>query len=812
MNYGTYSFPKKSYDFDMDTEGTVALVAASTIQSGDIVFNTLDGAVSLQVPQPVTSTIDNNSTSPIYPVELVTPSSENAIAICTLVSGDTVVVTSTATAVKFSRYNSSGVLQGSITTVETLSSVQTVDVAALTGGSFVIAYGYNVAGVKFAQYSSTGTLVGSITNIQNPGQLARVAVAPLTSGNFVVIWGISGGGASFAQYTTANALVGSVTSPSWPGGASSSSVAVAGLTNGNFVVIRGGGSSGSVEAYQYNSSNTIIGSVITLQTNLTTYSYVGVTGLENGSFALVYQMESNQVRYRIYNTSNTLIYGDVVLANGNNGWLAVRTLANGNFVVVYQVITGTQPVYYTQLTPLGAFVGLKDNLVGTSAAGSGLSVAGFSDSSFAIAYCNAAGHYFTKFNKVSAVLPALIPQLDTTLHSTQYSIQSMEPASTTNGRVASTLLANDCFVVAYGTNNESVRLSIRHPTGQLKVGPISIDKTNTNTQVSLCTLANGNFVLAFMGVSQVGNYPKFVQYTPEGVRVGSITTVEASSVNSLAITALNGGGFVIAYLISSNVLKFNQYDSTGTIVGSTTTVASSITNPIAAATLTNGNFVIAYQNATNAFFAIYNTSNQQLISSNADTATITSPYPIAVVSLPSSNFAISWFVTNARFAIFAPSGVRVGAVITPEVIGTVAIALGVARNGNVLCLSGGKLHQYTLSGNLVGSVAVGGSGTTNVAVAISTLTNGSIVSTYTLGSVTNIIIHTPSARYVSGVALNNASVGDYVRVRYIKSDYRAGSFSTRETFGVGLSFDHRSLGGIAGTISSKTLFSRGLAS
>jgi hypothetical protein len=121
-----------------------------------------------------------------------------------LANGDIVFAYDLVTSRNFSfkRYNAAGVLQGSETTVEAAAQApaQSMCVGALANGGFVIHY-YRAAATaakKFARYNSSGVLQGSLTtiytsanNLTGTGGWENDFIE-LTGGNFVIQAGATG--------------------------------------------------------------------------------------------------------------------------------------------------------------------------------------------------------------------------------------------------------------------------------------------------------------------------------------------------------------------------------------------------------------------------------------------------------------------------------------------------------------------------------------------------------------------------------------------------------------------------------------------
>lgn len=113
-----------------------------------------------------------------------------------LTSGDTVFAYEVSGAAKFKRYNSSGALQGSETTIEAATCTPLYFcVTKLAAGGFVVYYHRSAAtaATKFARYDASGVLQGSLTTIVTtsaptaPTMRTENLATELTGGNLVFL-------------------------------------------------------------------------------------------------------------------------------------------------------------------------------------------------------------------------------------------------------------------------------------------------------------------------------------------------------------------------------------------------------------------------------------------------------------------------------------------------------------------------------------------------------------------------------------------------------------------------------------------------
>ena len=234
----------------------------------------------------------------------------------------------------FSRYNSSGVLQGTETTVEATSSPQYISVLAHSSGDFWVYYSRTAATTanKFARYNNSGTLQGSLTSV-------------LTSN------------AGFASNFWAQ---------------------ISELGNGNVLMFAADGS-GWPNAYVYNSSGTLVAS------NTTWHGSVVASTVQNFSpFALVesntatiFTINSSSVLnlWRIDNSLNFLtekITGGAVATltqTGTGAYLRVFSEGSAGYFVFSAGFNGTS--YTSDIASVnlsGTLIGSKINLFSSAGA------------------------------------------------------------------------------------------------------------------------------------------------------------------------------------------------------------------------------------------------------------------------------------------------------------------------------------------------------------------------------------------------------------------------------------------------------------
>jgi hypothetical protein len=183
------------------TTGFVVSWGASAVLKFAIYNN--DGSVVLSTT--TVATASATITSNTYNVD-VTASGDIVFAYNKVTSGDLV----------FTRYNSSGTIQGSETVVATAPSALSIKVLVNAAGGFWIYYyrGAATTGWYFARYNSTGTLQGTVTtvlaasgNSWTKGGNIDYSATELTGGNVVFFCTQASGFISYAVFSSTGTSV-----------------------------------------------------------------------------------------------------------------------------------------------------------------------------------------------------------------------------------------------------------------------------------------------------------------------------------------------------------------------------------------------------------------------------------------------------------------------------------------------------------------------------------------------------------------------------------------------------------------------------
>lgn len=805
MNFGTFTFPKKSYDFDLDSNGVANLVAAGSIEAGDVVINNGFGVVALSPATAGTAANDIALPTLAAPFDAITPGAQAGCA--TLTSGNFVVAYFVSgTSVKFAQYTAAGVIVGSITTVEA-ANVQAVAVAPLTGGGFVVAYSVSSVGIRFGIYNASNTLVGSLVTAWAGSASGSVSVAGLATGGFVIAHGATSN-TFFTQFNSSGVIVGATTS--MEAGAAPANVSITRLASGNFVIANQVGSA-SVKFAQFNTSNALVGSVVTVDGASPTTG-VAVLGLANGSFVVMNANGSGYMRVTQYNASNALTFGPQVINDGSAsyGVQSLAQLTNGNILAVYGSSGGG--VRCTQFDS-----NLRQAAPATVLAGAGLAGCGcaaLASGSFAVGYVYTSGVVGAYFLIGSSALvaarytgPGLL--LDNTTNTPQLGIVAASSPAFQSASVGVATLRNGNTVYSGIGSNGSARFVIINPMGYAQnYGGFTVDITGV-TSARVCALNDGTFVVAYTGPG--GGSVRFARFTQDGIPIGASVLVETVSVGDVRAVALTSGNFVVLYQSASTV-RAAQYTSAGVLVGAITVPVSASGGGFMAAMATAaGGYAVVVVNAAT-FCSTHTSTGTQIASFQVDAASTGNT--VSMAQLSSGLYVIAFGSgTNTRFVIstesaIVGSSVVVEAVAVSNITGVVALP-----NGNFMMAytngTGLKIAQYngpTLVGSVIQVLSAGNH------VAHGTLAaNGAAQFITSDGSTPpRVFQYVGAPRAVLGQALGAANAGQIVQVRYTGKNFQPASvLLPRSNGGQNIAFDHRAIGGISGVLAGNTMFLKG---
>lgn len=157
------------------------------------------------------------------------------VAVTSLPSGDFIYGFVDSGVAKFRRYNSSGVAQGTLTTVDSAVSGNYFDLTTMGTGFACVWASNSPNALEFARYDATGTLQGSVGSVAQSAAPSFPRVTGTADGGFALVWqNTTTNTPYYAVYSVAGAVVKAVTQLTTLSGAAS--LRMCGLPTGGFVV------------------------------------------------------------------------------------------------------------------------------------------------------------------------------------------------------------------------------------------------------------------------------------------------------------------------------------------------------------------------------------------------------------------------------------------------------------------------------------------------------------------------------------------------------------------------------------------------
>jgi hypothetical protein len=593
---------------DQNVKSTFKMTAGDNVTAGDLLY-----APSATSPNPKSVTYTSSSVTSYSDsgvssaTTLVTSSTGNTYSgQCQLVSGDYIIAWCDTTTIKFQRYNSSWVAQGSTVTVEVVTSNATLNVAALTGGGFVLAYNNTTTNVRAAVYDSTGTQTVAPFVVEAVAA-AYVAVEGLSTGGFIVLYNNTTTNLRYGLYGSSGVLQGSLTT------IASVNVAaqrfdVKSLATGNllitygvstlaaFKIISNTGTSVVTQTTIYTSSTVDYNTIIVAPTG----AFV-ITGLGSTTYAA--RFISNAGVLRPIPQTTTLL-GSIPLVlpttyTASNGLVGVYNSLTGGITLVASSSSSTS--YYLRLdsncNPVGVWALFSSTasifkVSGIFQSGTTTSLIAFNALTAVIsrytitATANTYTTFQTPFNSSTQVLNS------NAFYSTNYtitnSIGSWDTCALTSG---------DIVTVYNGTLNAG-HFTIVGTDGVVKVQKYLCNNCGgpTTLNFSIAALTGGGFVICLSSsAANVGHW--FFIYTASGeyVNSGVLSSTANNGSTPIRVVGLTGGGFAATWTTTDPASQYAVYSSTGTAVKSATgtgiTIASNMVS-CAMAAMADGGFVV----------------------------------------------------------------------------------------------------------------------------------------------------------------------------------------------------------------------------
>ena len=442
------------------------------------------------------------------------------------------------------------------------------------------------------------------------------------------------------------------------------------LPNGNFVVAYQKGSNAYVQVVS--ESGVLVGNPNPLGNSIIN---VTVTVLQNGNFVVIYQ------------TLSGVSYAQVIGSNGalmgspNQAATFVTTLSNGNFLVAY----GSAATPYLQV------IDTNGNLVGTPIQGvyQTLLVGG----NFVVVYPSGSNYY----------AQVIMPNGSLVGSSIQVILGSWQTV---------TPLSNGNFVVPYMTGSNYYAQLVSN-NGTLIGSPMSCGIGLK----AIIVLSNGNFVLGYVttssGSTGYGSTGYADIFKTTGTQVAH--SLFSSSAPTTLVSLQKNGTFLVIFPASiANVFAMQIVNAAGTSIGNPISIANSSPNMTV---LPNGNFVttVLYITTTQTYALALVVDTGSTINLSAGSAT---PPIYTVTPLPNSNFMLILQNSASSYSaqFYTGGGTAVGSAIQATTNPTTTV---LPNGGCVLAYTNGSssyLQIFNATGALVGSAIPAGNNVNNVTV------------------------------------------------------------------------------------------------
>ncbi|MBV8688232.1 MAG: cadherin repeat domain-containing protein [Alphaproteobacteria bacterium] len=339
-----------------------------------------------------------------------------------------------------------------------------------------------------------------------------------------------------------------------------------GLADGSFLVVwqtnstTADGSLGAVKGQRYSASGAAIGTEFLINSAAAgNQLYVRGASLPSGGFVLTWEStdtlqdgSGTAVKAQLYDAAGAKVGAEFKVNTAaalDQQQPTVASLADGGFVVAWHTTDTTQDgagwaVKAQRFDAAGTKVG-SEFLVNTVTFGSqyNIDVAGLSGGGFVLTWQTG--------NDVNAEVYARAYNADGTPFGAQWQV-STDYGSQIGGRVAA--LTNGGFVITWSTGGgtiNGIRTAIYDASGTKIGAEFAANTTSGGGRPDIVALSDGGFVIGW-DTTGTSTGIRVQRFDAAGQRIGTETIVaEDSASNSVlsdgSITALSGGGFVVAW-------------------------------------------------------------------------------------------------------------------------------------------------------------------------------------------------------------------------------------------------------------------------
>ena len=517
------------------------------------------------------------------------------------------------------------------------NSYPNITVVALTGGGFSVIWlngaGGTVNTVNYAIYTNTGSVTTAVTQdatlsfSTNYAPLEATAlanggfaVACISSGNVLYLRGYgSTGTGAYAWLNTSLTNYGALTS-------AGASFAMTSRSDSSVFICNMRTTTNYYYGIFSSTGTTIVASTTIAMggTMSTSFTHPDASVLSDGTTIVIayYGFTSSGFGpcFRFLPTGNTLgsqnvavPYANEYISNGNQPgtFISVLGLSAGGFALVFTDPFGTiqyafynssgvvlTPTNITGTIPQPLFSGYCDlyNRVTLVESGTGNLNLYWPNSNY---YSIPTNQYYAQINETT-YLPVVVNSASATVANITNIVGSSivsntRPSSVTyySGSTTSTLVTNAIASVVSATTLTSV----------------------TCSGISSCVLTNSNYVIGYQN-STTGLVTINV-YNTLNILVTTFTLTGNTVGDTLKISALSNGGFIVANATSSTTVNLSVYSSAYTLVSTITLTVDSIntSQTFDVAGLSNGNYAFVYYSGGAATGSVYSNSNTLIQSS-----------------------------------------------------------------------------------------------------------------------------------------------------------------------------------------------------
>jgi hypothetical protein len=552
--------------------------------------------------------------------------------------------------------------------------------AVLSNGNIVQAFNNyaiaptNPSRIHFRIVSPTGTVVVSPTVVSTTftsTSYTSVNVVALTGGGFAVAWINTSGGTSnsvnYAIYDNSGTVVTAATQDtSFAAGASYCALEMTRLANGGFAVAMKNTSAVMfIRAY----GATGIGAYATISTGYTAAgnsNSFGFVSRSDSSVCFFDNTNSTTYAYGIYSSSGTTLVSPTtfsVTSTTIQGGPDASVLSDGTTIVFgYYNTLSSNVAPCLRFLPTGDVLGSE--VVGIPNAnlfvqhyysGNFVGVIGITGNNVMLVWSDGWGNMQYAFYNSSGTC------ISGSNSTGAIPLNLYSGFAPQGNRI--TLLESSGSVYAYWCNGNSQKISIQQTFCRISTSTYSIIPVTSvaGSTVSVTGQPTGAVISSSINPNSLSYYSTassstVVTNTP--TTISGPVVLNASACDAIASCSLPNGGFVIAYRNTNSNVVLNVYSQNAGLVTSITvsgTFQSSVSYSVKICALSGGGFAVAWsQSSTVIALQVYSSAYALSASTTITQYSFNTQYIFDVCGLQGNTFAIIWSVdgTNAAVRIY----------------------------------------------------------------------------------------------------------------------------------------------------------------